>query len=165
MDSDDAPSLAWQIGERARRARAAQREVERVARLPLRADVSGLLDISTSTAATVAVLRDRLTRMPNSVSERAVAFDADMAYEVTCSVEMVAAFGVDRGKVRLLPDWTTRLRRHLWYRTEDGDIDTSAVDADIHNGPECTVCGYYFCVSCTPNGWETVCPGSEVEAG
>lgn len=43
---------------------------------------------------------------------------------------------------------------HDWYRTENGEIDTCAMESGIHSGPMCKRCGYSFCVYCDSDGWE-----------
>lgn len=39
---------------------------------------------------------------------------------------------------------------HVWKENEDGEVDTFATSEDIHNGPECIVCGYAPCWHCEP---------------
>ncbi len=47
---------------------------------------------------------------------------------------------------------------HLWYSTEDGEIDEWRWDVEFHNGPMCQICGYAPCIHCNPNYQEEKCP-------
>lgn len=40
--------------------------------------------------------------------------------------------------------WT----EHDWKLDEDGDVDTSDLGDDRHNGPMCSRCGYWYCEDC-----------------
>jgi hypothetical protein len=37
---------------------------------------------------------------------------------------------------------------HAPILDQDGDLDTCAFSRDIHNGPECSVCGWNACIHC-----------------
>lgn len=56
---------------------------------------------------------------------------------------------------------------HVWLLDDHGDPDTMAHDVEVgsggHNGPRCTVCGFFFCVHCAPQGWQHCCPGPPPE--
>jgi hypothetical protein len=51
---------------------------------------------------------------------------------------------------------------HTWKRDERGEIDEFAHDVEAettgHNGPRCTVCGFFFFIHCA-DAWGHVCPG------
>ena len=45
--------------------------------------------------------------------------------------------------------------RHTWKLNKDGTVDRMAFDWNdegmiFHNGPVCTVCGFSFCIHCSP---------------
>lgn len=44
-------------------------------------------------------------------------------------------------------------KKHLWYRDENGEVDTWRLDVGFHNGPECRVCHRSICEHCHPD-WE-----------
>lgn len=46
-----------------------------------------------------------------------------------------------------------RHEQHSWVRNEDGEIDEFAMEYEYHNGPVCEFCGYFFCIHCTPDGY------------
>ncbi|RAO26488.1 hypothetical protein PSN13_06516 [Micromonospora saelicesensis] len=54
-------------------------------------------------------------------------------------------------------------REHQWERTKSGEVDEVAHEIANHNGPRCTVCGFFFCGRCYPRGWTRVCPGPAPE--
>lgn len=53
--------------------------------------------------------------------------------------------------------------KHQWQVDSRGEPDTSAhavvAETMEHAGPRCTVCGFFFCESCYPAGWQRECPG------
>jgi len=52
---------------------------------------------------------------------------------------------------------------HTWQLDEDGEPDTGAVEVEAetmgHNGPRCMACGFYFCIHCSRDGWQSECRG------
>lgn len=57
--------------------------------------------------------------------------------------------------------------KHTWQTDSKGRPDPFAfevVGPDMeHGGPRCTTCGFFFCDSCWPKGWDQECPGSPPE--
>lgn len=53
---------------------------------------------------------------------------------------------------------------HTWQPDSTGRPDAFAFDVEHvdmgHNGPRCTVCGFFFCECCWPEGWQHKCPGT-----
>lgn len=45
------------------------------------------------------------------------------------------------------------VKRHMWHRNKNGEIDEWAMEYEFHNGPVCEVCGCSICVHCSPD-WE-----------
>lgn len=45
--------------------------------------------------------------------------------------------------------------QHSWRLSENGEIDTAAWGAGIHNGPVCVRCGFSFCEICNPKGYDS----------
>ncbi|MEU1240045.1 hypothetical protein ABZ388_06770 [Micromonospora parva] len=54
-------------------------------------------------------------------------------------------------------------REHQWERTDRGAVNDFAHEIANHNGPRCTVCGFFFCENCYPQGWQRTCPGPPPE--
>ncbi|MFG1846746.1 hypothetical protein [Micromonospora carbonacea] len=56
---------------------------------------------------------------------------------------------------------------HTWQTDAKGRPDNFAHDVEFegrgHNGPCCTVCGFFFCEHCWPDGWKQTCPGPPPE--
>jgi hypothetical protein len=56
---------------------------------------------------------------------------------------------------------------HTWQKDTFGKPDDFAYDVEAaytaHNGPRCTVCGFFFCEHCWPGGWQQDCPGPPPE--
>ena len=48
-------------------------------------------------------------------------------------------------------------KKHLWYKDEDGDIDTQRYEYGFCNGPECQICHESFCEHCIPDWANTEC--------
>ncbi|MDO4301802.1 MAG: hypothetical protein Q4D26_10475 [Clostridia bacterium] len=50
-------------------------------------------------------------------------------------------------------------RKHIWEKTEDGEVDLNAYcdDFNFHNGPYCVVCNSVFCIHCEPDYDSTLC--------
>ena len=84
--------------------------------------------------------------------------------ELTCSDEKAtfllrAARLYDEG-VELEPvrhgSWK-HIKKHLWYKDDNGDVDMWYVDHGYHNGPGCKICGERFCEHCDPNWADDEC--------
>jgi hypothetical protein len=65
--------------------------------------------------------------------------------------------------------------KHVWQVLGDesdhaGEVDLGAYDVEAegvgHNGPRCTVCGFFFCMICERGKglWESDCPGRPMTA-
>lgn len=57
-------------------------------------------------------------------------------------------------------------KKHLW-RTNDGGYTSNKNDPNLNNfafemgfgnGPECVLCGYWFCEHCHPEEYDSECP-------
>lgn len=48
-------------------------------------------------------------------------------------------------------------KTHLWYRDEDGEIDTWRFNVGFHNGPECQICHETLCIHCHPDWQDDEC--------
>ena len=48
-------------------------------------------------------------------------------------------------------------KKHKWILDENGEIDMFAYSEDIHNGPECEICGESFCEHCEKDWATTEC--------
>lgn len=59
-----------------------------------------------------------------------------------------------------VPAYVTNPRGHVWQLDSRGDVDIFGVEANNHNGPLCTVCGYGFCHHCQSEA-DHDCPGPE----
>ena len=44
--------------------------------------------------------------------------------------------------------------KHIWRKTEGGEVDYFAFDFEYHNGPECEICGFHFCEHCYPEKFD-----------
>lgn len=46
-----------------------------------------------------------------------------------------------------------KVKKHVWQKDDNGNIDEFAMDDGIHNGPVCIICHDEFCTHCEPS-WE-----------
>lgn len=65
------------------------------------------------------------------------------------------AHSVDAEPVRY-GSWK-HIKKHLWYKDDNGDVDMWRVDHGLHNGPECEICGECFCEHCDPDWADDEC--------
>lgn len=49
------------------------------------------------------------------------------------------------------------VKKHLWHKRENGEVDEWVLDHGYHNGPGCEVCGASVCMHCNPDWAETEC--------
>jgi hypothetical protein len=51
------------------------------------------------------------------------------------------------------------MAKHKWQKLPSGNINEFAVSGGYCNGPICVECGHSFCEHCSPEEWESECPG------
>ena len=49
------------------------------------------------------------------------------------------------------------VKKHLWHRDKNGEVDMWYLDHGFHNGPGCEVCGLSVCEHCKPDWAEQEC--------
>lgn len=59
------------------------------------------------------------------------------------------------------------MAEHQWERTASGEVNDEAftvvAETTEHEGPRCSVCGFFFCIHCYADGWTHACPGPAPE--
>lgn len=50
-----------------------------------------------------------------------------------------------------------KVKKHVWQKDDNGNIDEFAVDSGFHNGPRCIICHDEFCTHCEPSWENTGC--------